>query len=113
MRNKCKRRMTAVAQRNASESRVQPTLTTPVRSMSLSGGGLMSILIRISVVGLLVLVAACGGEAGLEDVCGSCPEGPVFDGCVEAYNACSGVPTRTARSLCFDQLGSSCDNITE
>ncbi|MBW1757552.1 MAG: hypothetical protein JRJ80_15435 [Deltaproteobacteria bacterium] len=73
----------------------------------------MLILIRILVVGLLVLVAACGGEPGVEEVCGTCPEGPVFDGCKEVYNACSGVPTRTARNLCFDQLGSPCDDITE
>ena len=73
----------------------------------------MLILIRILVVGLLVLVAACGGEPGVEEVCGTCPEGPVFDSCKEVYNACTRVPTRTARNLCFDQLGSPCDDITE
>jgi hypothetical protein len=69
--------------------------------------------IRILVVGLLVLVAACGGEPGVGEVCGTCPEGPVFDSCAEVYNACAKVPTRTARNLCFDQIGSPCDNITE
>ena len=70
-------------------------------------------LIRISVVGLFVLAAACGGDASLDDVCGSCPEGPLLVSCQEVYNACARVPTRTARNLCFDQLGSPCDEITE
>jgi len=70
-------------------------------------------LIRILVIGLLVLVAACGGEAGVEEVCGTCPEGLLLDSCEELYSACARVPTRTARNLCFDQLSSPCDNITE
>jgi len=70
-------------------------------------------LIRFLVVGLLVLVAACGGDPGVQEVCGSCPEGPVFDSCKEVHDACAGVPTRAARNLCFDQLGSPCDAISE
>lgn len=73
----------------------------------------MGILIRILVVGLLLVMAACGGEPGFEEVCGSCPEGPALDGCEEVYNACAGVPTRTARNICFDQIGSPCDYFNE
>jgi hypothetical protein len=29
------------------------------------------------------------------------------------HDACAGVPTRAARNLCFDQLGSPCDAISE
>ncbi|MDH3482983.1 MAG: hypothetical protein OEM16_02045 [Myxococcales bacterium] len=74
---------------------------------------MMLILIRFLVVGLLVLVAACGGDPSLQEVCGTCPEGPVLDGCEEVYSACAGFPTRTARNFCFDQLGSPCDALTE
>ena len=70
-------------------------------------------LIRFLVVGLLVLVAACGGDPGVQEVCATCPEGPVFDSCEEVYDACARVPTRLARNLCFDQLGSPCDAISE
>ncbi len=74
----------------------------------------MLILIRFLVVGLLVWVAACGDEVpSVQEVCGTCPEGLIFDGCQEVYDGCAGVPTRTARNLCFDQLGSPCDDITE
>ena len=71
------------------------------------------IVIRILVVGLLVLGAACGGEPGVEEVCGTCPEGSAFDSCMQVYDACARVPTRTARNLCFDQLGSPCDDIIQ
>jgi len=73
----------------------------------------MSFLIRFLLVGLLVLVAACGDDPSVQEVCGTCPEGLVFDGCEEAYNGCAGVPTQAARNLCFDQLGLPCDDITE
>ncbi|MDH3624961.1 MAG: hypothetical protein OES69_02290 [Myxococcales bacterium] len=73
----------------------------------------MLILIRFLVVGLLVVAAACGDDPGLQAVCGNCPEGPVLDGCEDVYSACAGLPTRAARNLCFDQLGSPCDAITE
>jgi hypothetical protein len=74
----------------------------------------MLILIRFLGVGLLVLAAACGDDGpGVQEVCGACPEGLVFDSCVDVYNTCAGVPTRAARNLCFDQLGSPCENIAE
>lgn len=74
----------------------------------------MKICIRFLVAGLLVVVAACGDDGpGIQEACGNCPEGLVFDACVDAYDACGGVPTRLARNICFDQLGSACDNVTE
>lgn len=96
-----------LALRNLANFDDAPSIPEPL------GRGIVMILIRIFVVGLLVLVAACGGEPGVDDVCGSCPEGLAFDSCKEVYNVCTRVPTRTARNLCFDQLGSPCDEITE